>query len=197
MSRILNHQADLYASNEDFMSIGGGGNSDAREREAERYRINAAKYLRLAMNSNYPPALTYFECRKYKIDRMSWQPSEEDVDILIRAASMGEARSKYLLAIYVHLFGIGEQHLHQDTAKAYKLLIEAYKGGDGEAANEIVNMGDPSVYPDEIVREHAGAENLKYKYFDDYRDSEPGNLYGIPVSARTKNPDPCSDAYRN
>ncbi len=109
---------------------------------------------------------------------------------------MNEARAKYLLAMHVYLFGINGV-VDEDPEKAYRLLVDAYKGGDGLAAREIASMNDPSRYPDEMVAESRAAKSVVEKYWNDYRESYPGNFYGIPVVGKAKNPDPCSDLYRN
>ena len=41
---------------------------------------------------------------------------------------MNEARAKYLLAMHVYLFGINGV-VNEDPEKAYRLLMDAYKGG--------------------------------------------------------------------
>ncbi len=109
---------------------------------------------------------------------------------------MNEARAKYMLAMHVYLFGI-HGVVDEDSKMAYGLLMDAYKGGDGLAAREIANMNDPSRYPSEVVAESSAAKSIIKKYWDDYRESNVGNFYGIPVVSKVKNPDPCSDLYRN
>ncbi|WP_175974764.1 hypothetical protein [Burkholderia sp. BCC1047] len=197
MSRILYHQVYLRKSNFNFVNYNGDMcGAEKSVSEASEIEGEAGKYLAAAMKGEYPPALTYFECRRYKEGGESWRPSSEDIVLLTRASEMNEARAKYLLAMHVYLFGINGV-VDEDPEKAYRLLVDAYKGGDGLAAREIASMNDPSRYPDEMVAESRAAKSVVEKYWNDYRESYPGNFYGIPVVGKAKNPDPCSDLYRN
>lgn len=180
MSRVLYRQVYLYTTNPDFVDTEVTYLPDEKSKEKmSPVREKADRYLELSMNQGYAPALTYFECKEQAKDGGAWEPSDKDISILGRAAAAGDLRAKFFLAQYVYMFGIRSQNLSANKTTAYRLLLDAYTGGDTAATIEVATMGNPEIFPPEVVKESKTAMARRREYLG------KGKL------------DPCSYDYRN